>query len=278
MIYLNAEVTSSLGEDTFWTWFKREFPSSRFGLPRRMFPEDIVLQYSTLGFVNRTGKSVAVLWELLPQMREVFGSDQWDERLTLIRECARFSTWRTTPTSLTTHYYEKYGSVEILPIGVDTDLFRPLSERHSLRARYSIPLDRRVGIWVGTTHPMKGYARLVETAARDLSVYWIAVWKQPSEAGHLPGASNFVQVTQPVLCELMNCADFYFSSSLLPSYYMAEWEAMACNLPVTVADGSLGKDFVPSEHPRGDLFGLGWDRPTTKRRWTAFLESRGATW
>ena len=25
MIYLNCEVKSGLGEDTFWTWFEREF-------------------------------------------------------------------------------------------------------------------------------------------------------------------------------------------------------------------------------------------------------------
>ena len=29
MIYLNCEVKSGLGEDTFWTWFEREFPAVR---------------------------------------------------------------------------------------------------------------------------------------------------------------------------------------------------------------------------------------------------------
>ena len=32
-IYLNPEVASGLGEDTFWMWFKREFPNSEFLSP-----------------------------------------------------------------------------------------------------------------------------------------------------------------------------------------------------------------------------------------------------
>ena len=52
MIYLNAEVISGLGEDTFWTWFKREFPTSSFDKPKTLTEKDIVLRYSTLGPLN----------------------------------------------------------------------------------------------------------------------------------------------------------------------------------------------------------------------------------
>jgi hypothetical protein len=278
VIYLNPEVASSLGEDTFWTWFKREFPSSRFGLPGRLNESDIVLQYSTLGFANRSGKSLALLWELLPQMKDVFESSEWDDRLNLIYECARFSTWRTTPTDLTRPAYENYGSVEVLPIGVDTDLFRPIPEKGKLREKFGIPLKRRVGMWVGTTHPMKGYREMVEVALGNPDTHWIVVWKQSTEAGHHPGGSNFIQVSQDALCELFNCADFYLSSSQLPSFYMAEWEAMACDLPVLLADDHLVKDFVPSSNPRDDVFKMGWDRKAAKQLWSGFLERRGVEW
>lgn len=34
MIYLNTEIFSGLGEDTFWTWFKREFSKeTEYGIP-----------------------------------------------------------------------------------------------------------------------------------------------------------------------------------------------------------------------------------------------------
>ena len=278
MIYLNAEVVSGLGEDTFWTWFQREFPSSRLGLPRKLGSEDIVLQSSTLGFANRSGKSLALLWELLPQMRDVLQSDSWDSRLKLIHECARFSTWRTTPTPLTSPHYDRFGSVDVLPIGVDTDLFKPLAEKRSLREKFSIPVDRKVGIWVGTTHPMKGFGRVVEAAQRDPHVHWIVVWKWEAEAGHLHGGSNFTKVPQVMLRELFNCADFFLSSSLLPSFFMAEWEAMACNLPIHFSDETLVKDFVPSPNPRDDVLRWHWDRKTARGLWADYLQGKGVAW
>jgi hypothetical protein len=59
---------------------------------------------------------------------------------------------------------------------------------------------------------------------------------------------------------------------------MAEWEAMACDLPVLLADDHLVKDFVPSSNPRDDVFKMGWDRKAAKQLWSGFLERRGVEW
>ena len=277
MIYLNPEVVSGLGEDTFWTWFKREFPSASFGLPKRLENEDVVLQYSTLGFANLAGKSIALLWELYPEMKERLGSNEWDGRLARIYECARFSTYRTVASRLAVSAYEQYGVVDVLPIGVDTDLFKPLSERDALRDKYCIPKGKAVGIWCGTTHRMKGFSKLEEYAKLSPEVYWIVVWKWPQEAGKLAGASNFTQVPQQTLCELLNCADFFLSTSMLRPFYMAEWEALACNVPMRII-GDMEKDFAPSSNPRDDVFRYGWDRRSAKKMWADYLSRKGITW
>jgi glycosyltransferase involved in cell wall biosynthesis len=278
MIYLNPEVASGLGEDTFWTWFKREFPGARFGLPDRLNEDDIVLQYSTLGFADRTGKSVALLWELYPEMKARLRSNEWDDKIAKIDECAKFSTYRTVSTSLMTPYYERFGTIHELPIGVDTNLFKPLDDKPHLRKKYQIPIDATVGFWCGTTHVMKGFERLKQYAARDPTVHWIIVWKDESERGFLPGASQFVKAPQSTLCELMNASDFYLSCSLLRPFYMVEWEAMACDLPIRLIDENLPKDFVLSSHPREDVFRLGWDRGSAKKTWQRYLEARGVSW
>lgn len=277
MIYLSAEVVSGLGEDTFWTWFKREFPSSSFAVPKKMRDEDAVLRYSTLGFVNRPGKSVALLWELYPAMKEQLKSSEWDGMLSKIYECARFSTYRTVASRLMVPFYEQFGTVDVLPIGVDTDVFKPLPNKEALREKYRIPGRRTVGMWCGTIHPMKGFHQLAGYAKLHPDVYWIVVWKQESEAGHLPGASNFVKVSQATLCELMNAADFFFCCGLLQPFYMVEWEAMACNLPVRVP-GNLEKDFIPSPNPREDIFRLHWDRGSARKLWANYLARKGIVW
>ncbi len=278
MIYLNPEIMSGLGEDTFWTWFKREFSTSEVKIPKTMHNEDIILQYSTLGFPGIAGKSVALLWELYPEMKEVFKESIWDQKLVKIFECAKYCTFRTVSSPLAVRYYTDYGNIDVLPIGVNTDLFKQLNNKTALREKYNIPLDKEVGFWGGTTHPMKGFSKVLDYAAKHPDIHWIIVWKWEHEAGHLPGAHNFTKVSQETLCELMNCSDFILFSGMLRSYFMLEWEAMACNLPVRLFDQELERDFIPSSNPREDVFKLKWDRRSTKELWAKYLERKGVTW
>jgi glycosyltransferase involved in cell wall biosynthesis len=277
VIYLNAEVVSGLGEDTFWTWFHREFPSSVFEEPTELADCDVVLRYSTLGFLPVVGKQVALCWELYPAMRERFGSSLWDDKIATVRETARYATYRTVASDLTRADYEMFGSVDVIPIGVDLDVFRPLPDKRRLRARYGLPDDKEIGVWVGTAHPMKGFALLLEYARDHPDIHWITICKTDFEAVAMPGASSYVHVTQQTSCELINAADFFLSTSLLRPFFMAEWEAMACDAPMRLV-GESGKEFVPSTSPRADVLRLGWDRPTVKKRWEQYLAVRGVTW
>jgi glycosyltransferase involved in cell wall biosynthesis len=277
MIYLHPQVVSGLGEDTFWTWFQREFPSASFDFPRNLSFQDVLLQYSTLGFANRSGKSIALLWELYPEMKYQLGSSQWDYVIEKTCECARFSTYRVVASPLAAPYYEEYGKVDILPIGVDCDLFKPLADKQTLRGKYNIPQNRVVGYWGGTTHTMKGFLALQHYAQSNPDIYWIVVWKWDTEAGHLEGASNFVQIPQSMMCELMNAADFFLCTSKLRPFYMVEWEAMAANLPMRFTE-KLDKDFIPSANPRDDVFRLHWDRRSTKKMWAEYFSNKGVTW
>jgi glycosyltransferase involved in cell wall biosynthesis len=277
VIYLNAEVVSGLGEDTFWTWFHREFPISTFEEPKRLADDDAVLRYSTLGFLPVVGKQVALCWELYPAMQERFGSRLWDGKIAMVHEAARYATYRTVASSVTKALYEPYGTVDIIPIGVDIDVFRPLSDKVELRAKFGLPQDKEIGIWVGTAHPMKGFALLLEYANTRPDIHWVTICKTASESVAMPGASSFVHVTQETLCELIGAGDFFLSTSLLRPFFMAEWEAMACDIPVRLV-GAGEKEFTPSEHPRDDVLLHGWDRPSAKDKWQRFFTERGIAW
>ena len=277
MIYLNAEVVSGLGEDTFWTWFKREFATSVFKEPTELEDCDVVLRYSTLGFLPVIGKQVALCWELYPAMKERFGLTLWDDKIAAINETARYATYRTVGSELTRADYEGFGSVEVIPIGVDVDLFRPLPNKEELRAKYDLPTGGEIGVWVGTAHPMKGFVLLLEYARHHPDIHWIIICKTEHESLTMSGASSFVHIPQQTCCELINAADFFLSTSLLRPFFMAEWEAMACNVPVRII-GDPHKEFTPSADPRNDLLGRGWDRPAVKKRWEEFLAERGITW
>lgn len=277
MIYLNCEIKSGLGEDTFWTWFHREFPNSSYEIPKVLKDNDIVLRYSTLGFLPIEGKQMALCWELYPRMKETFDSNQWDDILNKVYECARYSTYRSVATIDTVDDYSKYGHVDVLPIGVDINIFKPLNDKKTLREKYDIPLDKKVGIWIGTTHPMKGFTKLMEYAAKNPDIYWILVWKWEKEALNIDNCKTFVQISQTQMNELLNASDFFLSTSQLRPYYMAEWEAMASNIPF-VFYGNVEREFIPSDNPRNDVLKFGWDRETVKEKWIRFFEENGIEW
>jgi glycosyltransferase involved in cell wall biosynthesis len=246
MIYLQPEVRSGLGEDTFWTWFARTVPGCSFDLPSALQPDDVVLQYSTLGPCRVPGgKKVALLWELYPEMRARLGGPQWDRTIDATRACAAESDYRVVSSEFSREFYADCGPIDVLPIGVDTELFRPM-HRNMVRARHGIPDNVRVGFWCGTGHPMKGSDALHAWAAAHPDVRWIIVWKTSSDRGVPPlnTVAERTLVPQPQLAELMNCADFVAVPGRLRPFFMVEWEAMACDLPVIVM-GEPTKDFTP---------------------------------
>ena len=278
MLYLNCEVKSGLGEDTFWTWLEREFPSSSFNIPQKLNDDDIVLRYSTLGFLPIEGKQLALCWELYPQMKKQFGTNQYDSVLANVYECAKYSTYRTVATERSIEDYIKFGSVDIIPIAVNTDLYKPLNKKLELRKKYDLPLNKEIGIWIGTCHPMKGYSTLLKFASDNPNIHWVVVWKWEVEAMPMKGASNFIKIPQRQLNELLNAADFFASTNKLNSFFMAEWEAMAADVPFQFIQNEQNMEFIPSERPRDDVFERGWDRESAKKKWMAFFEKRGVRW
>jgi hypothetical protein len=269
---------SGLGEDTFWTWFKREFPSSSFVIPKKLNDDDIVLRYSTLGFLPVEGKQVALCWELYPQMKELFASNQYDTILEKVFECARYSTYRTVATETSIADYKQFGSVDVIPIALNTDLFKPLDNKKELRKKYNLPMDKEIGIWIGTCHPMKGYSELLKYASDNPHIYWIIIWKWDDEAMPMKDAINFIKIPQNQINELLNAADFFASTNRLKSFFMAEWEAMASNIPFKFIGNLPNVEFIPSKNPRNDVFAKGWDRLSAKKKWEFFLSKRGIKW
>lgn len=266
-LYLNPENPGHLGDDTFWHWFKREFDSSWEWTAAKK--GDIVLQYSVLGPYMGEAKYVALCWEMYPSMQSVLPSwvGDWSEKVGRCLACAEGTPFRTVPTTATAHYYD---NPKIMPLGVDTDVFKPLYAKQALREKHGIPLDAEVGFWSGTTHYMKGYDLLERYSALSPDTYWICCWKQPSEAGHMDGAHNTVSILQPHMNELMNCADFFLSTGRLYPLYLVEWEAMAAGLDLINAPGVERE--LPEYSSREAVMDLGWSRHALKPEWTLWLE------
>jgi len=271
IVYLHPENPGHLGDDTFWHWFKREFPDSRWDW-ENAGAGDVVLQYSVLGRYEGPANYIALCWEMYPEMQRSLPTwvGNWDAKVQKCLECADGTPWRTVPSAATLKYYEHLGPVKILPLAVDTNLFNRLWNRSELKEKYGIPKDVRVGFWSGTTHYMKGYDLLEQYAAEHPDIYWILCWKQPSEAGHRDGALNTVSILQPQMNELMSCADFFLSTGRLYPLYLVEWEALSAGLEMVNAPGVSRE--IPEGSSRLAVFENGFDRSTARESWVKYIE------
>lgn len=277
MIYLNCEVKSGLGEDTFWTWFEREFPGSSFDIPKKLNDEDILLRYSTLGFLPIDGKQVAICWELYPEMKQFFNTSYFDDRIKKVENTARYATYRTVATASSVKNYEKFGQTVVIPIGVNTDLYKPLKNKKQLREKYKLPTNKKIGVWISTYHPMKGLSKMLEYADNHPDIEWIIIWKWNMEELKIKGVHNFVKIKQNQINELFNAADFFLSTSQLAPYFMSEWEAMAANMKFEYF-GNADREFYPPVNSRDAVFEMGWDRKSVKDKWIEFFKEKGIKW
>ena len=225
------------------------------------------------------GKSVALLWEPHPEMKGPAETDEWDSILKKVYECARLCTYRAALTIGSTKYYSEFGSVDVLLIGVDTDLFKPCIDKQEGRAKFGLPQDVEIGFWGGTAHPIRGFDRLIDYSRSNPEIEWVCAWEDEGEVRGLPGSHNYTHIDQKLLSELLGCCDFFLSTGAPASFFMIEWEAMACGLPVRIRDDATNRrDFIPSSNPREDVFDKKWDRKTAKSIWGKYLEKRGITW
>ncbi|MFA5366484.1 MAG: hypothetical protein WC333_00980 [Dehalococcoidia bacterium] len=277
MIYLSPVngLKCAYGEETFWVWFERNFNNISFSLPPKYNDDDVVLRYSTCGALNaKPANVIALCWELYPEMKKVLGGNQWDGFIQKTYETAKHSDRITVASKFSIPFYEQFGKVDILPIGVNTDLFKPYSdeEKYKLKLKYNVPLDKEVGFWCGTMHPMKGIQNFQKYANENPNIYWIIVW-YPSQGSFIGYCQQHVLVNQQKMAELMNLADFQLSASLLRPYYIVEYEGMSCNLKQRKIV-NIEKDFEVGDNPRDAIFEHKWDRIAGKKLWEDYVNSK----
>ncbi|MDP3880948.1 MAG: hypothetical protein Q8Q32_02100, partial [bacterium] len=107
-----------------------------------------------------------------------------------------------------------YGvSAEIIPIGVNEGLFKPLDSKNDLRKEYGIPIDKQVYIFVGSQHSVKGFDLLQKEIKNNPDKFYIVVLKDEIPQIKCQNAKYFNKISQEELCKLYNCADGYIGFS-----------------------------------------------------------------
>ena len=272
MIYLSAQHRSAFNEVTFWVWFENTFSNTSYKLPKKYNKDDIILRYSTMPPISiKPGKTIALCWELYPEMQKALKTTGWEPIVQNTYKVASKADRITVASRFSVPYYEKFGKVDVLPIGVDTDLFSPVSEeeKNRLKLKYNVPMDKEIGFWCGTMKEIKGSSHFQKYANQNPNIYWIVVWYPRTGSIKVQGQHHTV-VNQQTMSELMNCADFQLSTNILRPYYIIEYEGMSCNLPQRNIL-NIERDFPTGDSPRDAIFKNKWERHTCKAVWEEYI-------
>jgi glycosyltransferase involved in cell wall biosynthesis len=145
--------------------------------------------------------------------------------------------------------YPEY-EFEIVPVGVDDSLFKPMDQQEC-RLKWGIPIDKPVGIFIGALDEVKGWPEINQIIDDRPDINWIIVSKYKDEFEH-KGVFSYSKMPQNGLAELINCSTFFILGSKVETQCLAAIEAALCNVPVVMRRTGIFYDM--KDH---DLNGVG---------------------
>ncbi len=136
----------------------------------------------------------------------------------------------------------------VIEEGIDTEIFRPVTDKEEIKKSHNLPLDKKIGITVTKFLHQKGWDILAELINKFPDIHWIVILTEP--IGSKPKLKNvtFVECVLPeVMPHIYNCADFYLSTSPVESFGLSSCEAAACDLPVITYKTGWAWDWFDSK-------------------------------
>lgn len=192
--------------------------------------DGVVIRNATYhGPLTTTGPTVALLQDIMPPETPI--------RAQQVEVCQRADVIVANSAWTLSQYPELTGlNTRIIPLPVDTDLFRPREDRAALQAKWGIAAGSVC--WVGGATVIKGFDRLHRLAGTSDLHFAVAL----KDAGkvHSPGwfgrMKVYARLTQAELAEVMTACRVGLCTSRIETQHLAGLEMAACGLPVVYVD------------------------------------------
>lgn len=198
----------------------------------------IIIQNAT--FMNRIDPEIYTIMYLQDNMRAMGRTDSQQE------SNIKYANKLVTNSRLTARSYPEY-SFEIIPIGVDSDLFKPTKKTST----------NRTGIFVGAFNEVKGWSDILRIIQKRRDIHFILVSKYSDGICQEPNTTTYNQISQPKISELINQADFFILGSPVETQCLSAIEAALCDKPIIMKKTGIFMDFSPEDQKTVGFFDNG---------------------
>jgi glycosyltransferase involved in cell wall biosynthesis len=133
-------------------------------------------------------------------------------------------------------FFGYLGKTIWLPL--DTRHFAPRDQLES-RQKLKLPVARKIGLFVGSSQPTKGFSTVLKLIQVFPEVHWCLALRGsiPVELKSSENLSVFFDAGRDLLPWLYNAADFSVCPSLYESFGYVVAESLACGVPVVASLG-----------------------------------------
>jgi glycosyltransferase involved in cell wall biosynthesis len=131
---------------------------------------------------------------------------------------------------------------------IDTARFKPLDVA-DCRASLNLPQGSKIGLFVGSVHPMKGLSVVQSLINLLPEVHWLLALRGDLPTGRFggPNATILQNVSRDQIPLLYGAADFSICPSLYEPFGYVVAESLACGTPVIATPGGASRAFL--EYP-----------------------------
>lgn len=171
---------------------------------------------------------------------------KWWDSMVLERQSGRGKLIMCNSDQTRKEIQEYFGySGETVWLPMDTSHFAPRNKVES-RRKLELPETSKIGLFVGSSHPPKGFSTVRKLIDAFPDVHWCLALR-----GSIPGdlATNgplsvFRNVGREMLPWLYNAADFVLCPSLYEAFGYVVAEGLACGVPVVASPGGASSAFL----------------------------------
>jgi glycosyltransferase involved in cell wall biosynthesis len=128
---------------------------------------------------------------------------------------------------------------------INTERFKP-GDVAASRAALGLETEKRIGLFVGSAHPMKGFPVVQALMDRLPNVHWVLALRGdlPRDHAAMSHATVLRDVPHDRISALYNAADFSLCPSLYEPFGYVVAEALACGTPVIASPGGASRLFL----------------------------------